>query len=174
MHNPLPFQVKTNQETLTHQISLEDTRLHKYLLEKMIWLRGCSDHPFLYQKELSSALVEAEQLLGNWGRRETLEHPLWSTTNKRVRRKNCIYSKAHRNSCLWWTKPQHNTQTKNSQNLSEKEGFRNLHYNKRTNCMDRWKTFISQTEDLNFSIFHVCCYCSANRNLMWPCDLPAR
>lgn len=123
LHNPLPFQVKTDQETLTNQIPLEDTRLHKYsyLLEKMIWLRGCSDHPFLYQKELSSALVGAGQLLGNWGRKETLEHPLWSTKNKRVRRKNYIYTKVHRNSCLWWTKPQHNTQTRNSQNLCQKK-----------------------------------------------------
>lgn len=180
MYNPLPFQVKTKQETMTHQISLEDTRLHKYsyLLGKMIWLRGCSDHPFLYQKELSSAPVEAGQLLGNWGQRETLEHPLWSTTNKKVSRKNYIYTEAHRNSAVY-DGPNLNTTHKQetdgtcvrSRKIQE---FTLQHENKLYGRQSRWKMFSSQREDLNFSIFHVCCYCRANRNLLWPSDLHTR
>lgn len=144
----------------------------------MIWLRGCSDHPFLYQKELSSALEEAGQLLGNWGRRETLEHPLWSSTNKRARRRNYICTEAHRNSAVY---DGPNLNTIHKQEIARTwvrkrriQEFTLWQENKLYGPQSRWKTFSSQREDLNWSIFHVCCYCSANRKLMEPRDLSAR
>lgn len=167
------------RQTMTHQISLED-KLHKdpYLLEKMIWLRGCSDHPSLYQKEPSSALVEAGQLLGNWGQRETLEHPLWSTTNKRVRRRNYSCTEAHRNSAVYdWPNLNkiHKQETARTNVRKRKiQEFTLWQENKLYGPQSRWKTFSSLREDRNFSIFHLCCYCSVNRNLMGRRDLPAR
>lgn len=118
----------------------------------MIWLRGCSGHPFLYQKELSSALEEAGQLLGNWGRRETLEHPLWSTTNKRARRRNYICTEAHRNSAVY-DGPNLNTIHKpeiartrvRKRRIQE---FTLWQENKLYGPQSRWKTFNSQREDL--------------------------
>ena len=145
MNNPLLFQVKTNQGTMKTSTLEQQLYQHSYLLEKTIWLRGCSDHPFLYQKELSSAQVEARQLLGNWGQRETPEHPLWSTMNKRVRSYICAV--AHRNGALMMgqTSTQY-TNKKQLESVSEKGEFRNLHYVKRTHDgpQSRWKNFNSQ------------------------------
>lgn len=167
INNPLPFYAKTNQGAMKTS-TLEQQYQHSYLLEKMIWLRGCSDHPFLYQKELSSAQVEAGQLLGNWGQRETPEHPLWSTRNKKV--KSYICAVAHRNGAVMTgqTSTQY-TNKKQLESVWEKEGFRNLHYVKRM-----VKEFQQLKQRSHFRIFNMYCYCSTNRNLMGPTEFPAR